>query len=226
MKPTEQQGESAIYLAGVCLVATGFVLASAARAQDRYELWRRDGTRVTGQRLEGLFDPKQRPKLDGKELNTPQRYLRAIRDTLLRSRLSGPYVELVNGDVLPGTAYADGKQAPTDRVIDGKDIWPLLAGKAGAKTPYDAFFYHTAQGQLAAVRSGKWKLHLKPPASRGKPKKGQPKPSGEQLYDLTADIGEKTNVAAKNPEVVKRLTKLLQQFDKELKANIRPPGKA
>ncbi len=129
-------------------------------------------------------------------------------------------------DLLPTVAKLAGTEAPADRVIDGKDIWPLLAGKAGAKTPYDAFFYHTSRGQLAAVRSGKWKLHLKPPARRGKPKKGEPKLTGSQLFDLTADIGEKTNVAAKNPEVVKRLTKLLEAFDKELKANIRPPGKA
>jgi len=133
-------------------------------------------------------------------------------------------------DLLPTIAKLAGTEAPTDRVIDGKDIWPLMAGEPGAKTPHEAFFYHTSRGQLAAVRSGKWKLHLKPPARRRRPKKGQPKPKpqapGAQLYDLSADIGETTNVAGKHPEVVKRLTGLLEQFDKELKANIRPPGKA
>jgi hypothetical protein len=33
-----------------------------------------------------------------------------------------------------------------------------------------------------------------------------------QLYDLTRDIGEKENVADKNPEVVRRLTALLEKY--------------
>ena len=135
-------------------------------------------------------------------------------------------------DLLPTVARLAGAKAPTDRVIDGKDIWPLIAGTPGATTPHEAFFYHTSQGQLAAVRSGKWKLHLKPPRPRRpRPKKGEPRPKpqpppGPQLYDLSADIGEKTDLAAQHPDVVQRLTALLNRFDAELKANSRPAGKA
>ena len=135
-------------------------------------------------------------------------------------------------DLLPTLAKLAGTAAPTDRVIDGKDIAPLILGKPGAKTPHESFFYHTSRGQLAAVRCGKWKLHLKAPPQRRRRKKGQPAPKpeppapGPQLYDLTADIGETTNLAAKHPDVVKRLTGLLQRFDTELKANLRPPGTA
>jgi arylsulfatase A-like enzyme len=131
-------------------------------------------------------------------------------------------------DLLPTVAKLAGTEAPKDRVIDGKDIWPLMAGQAGAKTPHEAFFYHTSQGQLAAVRSGKWKLHLRPPRRRRRRKKGEPAPKPQpptpQLYDLAADVGEKTNVADKHPEIVQRLTGLLRRFDEELKANLRPPG--
>jgi len=130
-------------------------------------------------------------------------------------------------DILPTVAKLAGTAAPTDRVIDGKDIRPLMAGKAGAKSPYDAFFYHTSRGQLAAVRQGKWKLHLNPPARRRRRGQPAPKPKPDpQLYDLSADIGEKTNLADKHPDVVKKLTALLKSFDAELKANIRPPGQA
>ena len=133
-------------------------------------------------------------------------------------------------DLLPTIAGLAGTRAPTDRVIDGKDIWPLISGKAGATTPHEAFFYHTAQGQLAAVRSGKWKLHLKPPQRRRRPSKGQPapkpQPTGPLLFDLSADIGESSNVADEHPDVVKRLTELLRRFDEELKAHSRPAGKA
>ena len=66
-------------------------------------------------------------------------------------------------------------------------------------------------------------------ASPVRRRKNQPKPKpiiGVQLYDLSADINEATNVADKNPDVVKKLTGLLKTFDEEIKANLRPPGKA
>jgi arylsulfatase A len=129
-------------------------------------------------------------------------------------------------DLLPTLAGLAGAKPPTDRVIDGKDIWPLLSSKPGAKSPHEAFFYHTAQGQLAGVRVGKWKFHLKPPGPRRK--RGEPRPPtpAPQLYDLSSDIGEKTDVAAENPDVVKRLKEVLEKFDAELKANSRPVGRA
>jgi len=130
-------------------------------------------------------------------------------------------------DLLPTLTKLAGGKAPTDRVIDGKDIAPLITAQPNAKSPYEAFFYHTARGDLAAVRCGKWKLHTVPPRTRRRKGKPKPKPvTGAQLFDLSADINEANNVAKENPEVVKKLTALLNNFDKELKANLRAPGKA
>ncbi|MDP7287363.1 MAG: sulfatase-like hydrolase/transferase, partial [Phycisphaerae bacterium] len=130
-------------------------------------------------------------------------------------------------DLLPTLTKLAGGQAPTDRVIDGKDILPLITAQPNAKSPYEAFFYHTSRGELAAVRCGKWKLHIKPPRTRRRKNQPKPKPvTGAQLFDLSADINEATNLADKHPDVVKKLTALLNSFDKELKANLRPPGKA
>ncbi len=129
-------------------------------------------------------------------------------------------------DFLPTLAGLAGADVPTDRVIDGKDIADLITAKPGAKSPHEAFFYHTARGQLAAVRCGKWKLHVKPPRRRRKKGKDQPKPPAVALYDLEADLGETTNVADRHPDVVARLERLLAEFDAEIKANSRPPAKA
>jgi len=115
-------------------------------------------------------------------------------------------------DVLPTLAALAGAEVPSDRVIDGKDIGPLLKGKPGAKSPHEAYFF---RGR--AVRSGKWKFHL---AGRGKPKQ----PAG-QLYDLEADISESKNVAKENPEVDQRLTTLLLEHREEIAQNKRPVGK-
>ena len=45
-------------------------------------------------------------------------------------------------DLLPTFAELAGVEPPQDRVIDGKDIWSLLAAKEGAKTPHENFFYY------------------------------------------------------------------------------------
>lgn len=62
-------------------------------------------------------------------------------------------------DLLPTFAKLAGTEPPQDRVIDGKDIWPLLVCQEGTKSPHEAFYYYQMD-QLQAVKSGKWKLHL------------------------------------------------------------------
>lgn len=101
--------------------------------------------------------------------------------------------------------------------IDGLDVWPLIAGKRGAKNPHDAYWFYYHANQLQAVTSGDghWKLLL-PHTYRtldGKPggRDGKPVPYGNrtiekaELYDLANDMGETTDVAAKHPEIVQRL---------------------
>ena len=58
-------------------------------------------------------------------------------------------------DLLATFARLAGAEIPTDRVIDGKDIWPVLT--EGAASPHEAIFYYRLNA-LLAVRSGKWKL--------------------------------------------------------------------
>jgi len=116
-------------------------------------------------------------------------------------------------DVLPTFAKLAGAEAPTDRIIDGKDIWPLMAGAEGAKTPHEAFFYYRGYG-LEAVRSGQWKLHLSRKVGGGKDKPAQTLPVA--LYDLEADIGEKNNLAPAHPDVVQRLEDLAQRCREDI----------
>jgi len=114
-------------------------------------------------------------------------------------------------DLLPTFARLAGAEIPADRVIDGRDIWPLMEGRPGVVSPHEAYFYYRGNN-LDAVRSGKWKLR------RVKKK--------TELYDLEADISETNNLADKHPEIVKRLAGLMEEFNRELKANARPAGKS
>lgn len=112
-------------------------------------------------------------------------------------------------DMLPTIAKIAGTQAPTNRIIDGCDIRPLMTGEPSAVTPHDAFYFYF-KGQLQAVRSGKWKLRLN---------------SDPLLVDLEADIGETTDLSADNPEVVAKLMKLVELARADLgDNNIQGPG--
>jgi arylsulfatase A-like enzyme len=62
-------------------------------------------------------------------------------------------------DWLPTLAALIGATLPADRVIDGRDIRPLLFGTSSEKSPHRAFDYYMFD-QLQAVRAGRWKLHL------------------------------------------------------------------
>lgn len=128
-------------------------------------------------------------------------------------------------DLLPTFARLAGAEVPEDRVIDGKDIWPLLSAQANAKSPHEAIYYYTGTA-LRAVRSGPWKLHLSAPAAR----KPLDKPL---LFNLEADIAEKTNLADEHPDVVERLMGYAEKAREDLGdsltnhegKNIRPPGR-
>ena len=143
-------------------------------------------------------------------------------------------------DVLPTLAKLAGGEAPQDRLIDGRDIWPLVSGDKNAKSPHEAFYYYWDNG-LEAIRSGRWKLHF-PHEYRSldaEPgKDGQPGPYKSvntelALFDLDADVGETTNLAAEHPEVVARLQALGEKaredlgdsLTKRVGKNRRPAGK-
>jgi arylsulfatase A-like enzyme len=131
-------------------------------------------------------------------------------------------------DIMPTIAKLVGGWLPQDRIIDGKDIWPLMSGQPGARTPHEAFYYYR-DDRLQAVRSGKWKLHVYRPEWEPNYRHGV---YDLLLYDLENDIGETTNVAKEHPEVVKRLQALAQKARNDLGdaatdtkgANIRPIG--
>ena len=126
-------------------------------------------------------------------------------------------------DILPTIAGLVGAKLP-DHTIDGKDIWPLMSARPGAKGPHEALFFYWGR-HLQAVRSGKWKLHFphayrtmagRPGGTDGKPARYSQGKTELALYDLRADIAEKTNLADKHPDVVARLKGLADKARKEL----------
>lgn len=131
-------------------------------------------------------------------------------------------------DLLPTAVAIAGGEVPAEPVIDGRDISPLLLGKS-TESPRGVHYYFSGYN-LQAVRQGPWKLALtrqNETMSRGvKPDADTKEP---RLYHLDKDIGETTNVAAANPEIVKQLSALADTVEKEISGDKpkarRPAGK-
>jgi arylsulfatase A len=129
-------------------------------------------------------------------------------------------------DILPTFVKLAGGRLPTDRKIDGADIWPVLSGASGERPPHEVFYFFRGF-KLEAVRSGPWKLHLRMPVAPARGKRApaqQAAPAGPMLVNLESDIGESKNVADANPDVVKRLQALADAMKDDLGLDGIGPG--
>jgi arylsulfatase A len=126
-------------------------------------------------------------------------------------------------DLLPTVARLLDAALPEHK-IDGRDIWPLISGISGARSPHEAYYFYYGR-ELHAVRSGKWKLHCphgyttlsgRKGGTGGMPAKYDTVKIGESLFDLEKDPGESVDVKDANPEVVARLRELAAGIRKEL----------
>jgi arylsulfatase A len=126
-------------------------------------------------------------------------------------------------DILPTLVGLAGGKVPSDKVMDGKDIWPVLSG-ASRESPHEALFYFKGNYQLEAVRSGPWKLAI---AVQSLNMSGIQSPPDFKplLFNLDQDIGETTNVAAAHPTEVAKLEALVKKIGADLGTTGKPgPG--
>lgn len=101
-------------------------------------------------------------------------------------------------------ANLTGAQLPEDRTTDSVDISPLMFATEPTESPRSEFFYYDGNN-LEAVRDVQWKLHVR-----------KEDEEVNELYDLRADIGETNNVYDQHPDVVARLTALIEACQQDL----------
>jgi arylsulfatase A-like enzyme len=97
-------------------------------------------------------------------------------------------------DWFPTVAALAGVRPAADWKLEGRDVWPLLAG--AGDTPADPVLYWNV-GRATAVMDGSRKLIV--------PAKGK----GAELYDVVAEPFEMRDLAAEKPDVVAALREKL-----------------
>ncbi len=98
-----------------------------------------------------------------------------------------------------------GVKKPMPKNHDGISIAPALLGKKQKPRPF-LYREFSGYGGQQAVWAGKWKAIRQKMLRKGK----NHDPLKIELYDLEKDVSESNDLASKNPEVVKRLKKLME----------------
>ena len=127
----------------------------------------------------------------------------------------------MNIDLYPTLVSLAGGILPDDRPIDGKNIFPLLAGNN--KSPHEALFLFN-RDRIVGVRSGQWKLVVETryrATLNSFEHSSYYGPDG-LLFDLKNDPGETYSFTREYPEVVQKLRTNLQDAREELKPAILP----
>lgn len=117
-------------------------------------------------------------------------------------------------DLLRTCSDIVGHPLPDNAGEDSVSFLPALLGKA--QTPLrEALVHHSVNGKFS-IRQGPWKLELCPGSGGwSDPRDPQAVAQGLpeiQLYNLESDLGERKNLQAEQPDVVKRLLALLEKY--------------
>lgn len=152
-------------------------------------------------------------------------------------------------DIFPTVTRLADVDTSASKPLDGVNIWPWMVSRPDG-SPHDALV--AMQGpDLAIVRSGKWKLHVRSPGEipeRGEDwidprgpdgvtilapfEQAHPRdypgvlggapPKAMMLFDLQADPAEQDNVSLQHPEIVDQLKARFDEFNSQVPEFFRP----
>ncbi len=143
-----------------------------------------------------------------------------------------PFMARWPGKIVPGTACRElvcltdllatcaalvGADLPENAGEDSVNILPALLGEPREGPIREAVVHHSHNGTFA-IRQGKWKLIQGLGSGGFTPPRTVEHQEGEprgQLYDMEADPGETHNLWAEHPEIVERMTALLERYQRE-----------
>ncbi|HKS35932.1 MAG TPA: arylsulfatase [Verrucomicrobiae bacterium] len=126
-------------------------------------------------------------------------------------------------DMMATFAALLGEKLPADSGEDSFNLLPALLGEKSVEPMRDAIVNHSGNG-VFAIRQGSWKL-VQGLGSGGftQPARVEPTPDGPkgQLYNLTEDISETSNLYLEKQEIVARLSALLEKYRRDARSRDR-----
>lgn len=121
---------------------------------------------------------------------------------------------ITNADIMATCADILDYKLPTDAGEDSVSLLPTLLGSGSNAPLHDVVIHHSVSGHFA-VRKGNWKLLLcrgsggwSPPTEKQAAKQDLPP---VQLFDLSKDPLESTNLQSEYPHIVEQLTHALRR---------------
>ena len=121
----------------------------------------------------------------------------------------------MNFDLFPTILRITGADIPSDRIIDGKDIWRLLS--KNGRTPHEKLFFFKGN-RLIGVRHHNWKYLRRHTTDNG----GYMTLSqGPFLFNLDLDPNESYSLIESRPDMTARLQNMLEEFEQSIEDNSR-----
>ena len=121
----------------------------------------------------------------------------------------------INFDLFVTCLKLAGLAPPQDRLIDGKDILPLLKG--AGPSPHETFYYYDTR-HLVAIRYQHWKYLRRYTMDNAA---FWPLQQGPFLFDLDNDPNESYSLVDSQPARAAQLSNLLDAFESEMHSNLR-----
>lgn len=118
-------------------------------------------------------------------------------------------------DLLPTLCDLASVTLPDDPALEGESLVEVLSGEK-AESDRNIYYYYRG-GEIHAIREGNYKLHVKCNQLKYFALDIIPEEEMKQLpwlYDVNQDPGERFNIAAKNPEIVKHLLELIKERER------------
>ncbi|QEG20942.1 sulfatase-like hydrolase/transferase [Mariniblastus fucicola] len=113
---------------------------------------------------------------------------------------------IISLDILPSIFELAGHSVEADWKLDGRSFVPLINGDAKTLPTRTLYWRQGGSNGPIALREGNWKLiHNR-----------QETGSAAQLFDLSTDLGETTDLAGTRPEVLKSLNRKLVDWESDL----------
>lgn len=114
-------------------------------------------------------------------------------------------------DLFSTFALLAGAEIPSDRVIDGVDLYPLMIQEEGYQA-HQEFSGYEARGLHMSYRDGIWKITIPSKATYGVAPLDH-----YELFNLNTDPGEQNDVSAEFPFRLEQMMDKAKAFDKRVK---------